>query len=78
MLALHLPNLPEFPIALHAGLRAGGVVTCASPLFTVPELADHLRRARARIVVTVGPLAETTRAAAEEAGTPRCSTWASC
>jgi acyl-CoA synthetase (AMP-forming)/AMP-acid ligase II len=67
VLALHLPNLPEFPIALHAGLRAGGVVTCASPLFTVRELADQLRRARARIVVTVGPLAETSRAAAAEA-----------
>ena len=68
VLALHLPNLPEFPIALHAGLRAGGVVTAASPLFTVPELADQLRRARARIVVTVGPLAETARTAAAEAG----------
>jgi acyl-CoA synthetase (AMP-forming)/AMP-acid ligase II len=64
VLALHLPNLPEFPIALHAGLRAGGVVTCASPLATVPELADQLQRARARIVVTVGPLAETAGAAA--------------
>ena len=68
VLALHLPNLPEYPIALHAALRAGGVVTCASPLSTVPELAGHLRRARARIVVTVGPLAETARAAAAEAG----------
>jgi acyl-CoA synthetase (AMP-forming)/AMP-acid ligase II len=70
VLALHLPNLPEFPIALHAGLRAGGVVTAASPLFTVPELGDQLRRARARIVVTVGPLADATRAAAAQAGTP--------
>ena len=68
VLALHLPNLPEFPLALHAGLRAGGVVTCASPLHTVRELADQLRRAKARIVVTVGPLAETSRAAAAEAG----------
>ena len=31
VLALHLPNLPEFPIALHAGLRAGGVVTLRQP-----------------------------------------------
>ena len=43
VLALHLPNLPEYPLALHAGLRAGGVVTCASPLYTVRELADQLR-----------------------------------
>ena len=64
VLALHLPNLPEFPLALHAALRAGGVVTTASPLFTVRELADQLRRAQARIVVTVGPLAATARDAA--------------
>ena len=68
VLALHLPNLPEFPIALHAGLCAGGVVSCASPLFTVPELVHQLRGAQARIVVTVGPLTETARAAAAEAG----------
>ncbi len=64
VLALHLPNLPEFPLALHGALRAGGVVTCASPLYTAHELADQLRRAQPRFVVSVGPLAETARAAA--------------
>jgi acyl-CoA synthetase (AMP-forming)/AMP-acid ligase II len=68
VLALHLPNLPEFPIALHAGLRAGGVVTAASPLYTVREMAHQLRGARPKLVVSVGPLAETARAAAAEAG----------
>ena len=68
VLALHLPNLPEFALALHAGLRAGGIVTLASPLFTVRELADQLRRARARVLVTAGPLAETATAAAAQAG----------
>jgi acyl-CoA synthetase (AMP-forming)/AMP-acid ligase II len=68
VLALHLPNLPEFPIALHAGLRAGAVVTAASPLYTVREVAHQLRGARPRLVVSVGPLAETARAAAAEAG----------
>ena len=34
VLALHLPNLPEFPMVLYGGLRAGGAVTPASPLFT--------------------------------------------
>ena len=67
VLALHLPNVPEFPIALHAALRAGGVVTTASPLFTARELSDQVRRAEARIVVTVGPLAATAREAAGEA-----------
>ena len=64
VLALHLPNLPEYPVALHGALRAGGAVTCASPLYTAHELADQVRRARPRFLVTVGPLAETAHAAA--------------
>jgi len=67
VLALHLPNLPEYPLALHGALRAGGVVTCASPLYTAHELAEQVRRARPRFVVSVGPLAETARAAAGDA-----------
>ena len=43
VLALHLPNLPEFPIVLYGGLRAGGAVTPTSPLFTAHELAHQLR-----------------------------------
>ena len=66
VLALHLPNLPEFPLALHGALRAGGIVTCASPLYTAHELADQLRRAQPRFVVSVGPLAETARAATDD------------
>jgi acyl-CoA synthetase (AMP-forming)/AMP-acid ligase II len=64
VLALHLPNLPEYALALHGALRAGGVVTCASPLYTAHELADQVRRARPRFIVSVGPLAATARAAA--------------
>ena len=40
----------------------------ASPLFTCGELADQLRRTRARSVITVGPLAEVAREAAAQAG----------
>jgi acyl-CoA synthetase (AMP-forming)/AMP-acid ligase II len=68
VLALHLPNLPEFPIVLCGGLRAGGAVSPASPLFTSGELATQLRRTRARIVITVGPLAAVAREAAVQAG----------
>jgi acyl-CoA synthetase (AMP-forming)/AMP-acid ligase II len=65
VIALHLPNLPEFPIALHGALRAGAVVTTASPLFTARELGDQLRRSQARLLVTAGgPLAATAREAA--------------
>src|SRR5687768_4379583 len=68
VLALHLPNIPEFPAVLHGGLRAGGSVSPASPLFTSGELATQLRRMRARIVITAGPLAAVAREAAAQAG----------
>jgi acyl-CoA synthetase (AMP-forming)/AMP-acid ligase II len=68
VLAMHLPNLPEFPLVLHAALRAGGTVTPASPLFTVDELAAQLHKAGADVLVTVAPLAETAAAAAARAG----------
>jgi acyl-CoA synthetase (AMP-forming)/AMP-acid ligase II len=68
VLALHLPNLPEFPIVLYGGLRAGAAVTTASPLFTAAELARQLRSAGAGILVTVGPLAAVARKAAVQAG----------
>ena len=68
VLALHLPNIPEFALVLHGGLRAGGAVSPASPLLTSGELAAQLRRTRARSVITVGPLAEVAREAAAQAG----------
>src|SRR5687768_3946355 len=68
VLALHLPNIPEFPMVLYGGLRAGGSVSPASPLFTSGELATQLRRMRARIVITAGPLAAVAREAAAQAG----------
>ena len=66
VLALHLPNLPEFPIALHGALRAGGVGH-ARRARSSPRASsrDQVRRARARILVTAGgPLAATAREAA--------------
>ena len=72
VIALHLPNLPEFPIALHGALRAGAVVTTVSPLFTARELGDQMRRSRARLIVTAGgPLAATAREAAGAGGRAR-------
>ena len=68
VLALHLPNLPEFPTVLYGGLRAGGAVAPASPLFTAGELARQLRSTGAGLVITVGPLAAVAREAAAQAG----------
>ena len=71
VLALHLPNLPEFPIALYGGLRAGGAVTPASPLFTAAELARQLRSTGAATLITAGPLAAVAREAAVQAARRR-------
>jgi acyl-CoA synthetase (AMP-forming)/AMP-acid ligase II/S-adenosylmethionine/arginine decarboxylase-like enzyme len=68
VLALHLPNIPEFPMILHGGLRAGGSVSPASPLFTAAELARQLRSTGAGLLITVGPLAGVAREAAAQAG----------
>ena len=68
VLALHLPNLPEFPMLLHGGLRAGGAVMPASPLLTAAELARELRSTGAGILVTAGPLAAVASEAATQAG----------
>jgi acyl-CoA synthetase (AMP-forming)/AMP-acid ligase II len=68
VLALHLPNIPEFPVVFHGALRAGGSVSPASPLFTAAELARQLRSTGAGLLITVGPLAAVAREAAVQAG----------
>jgi acyl-CoA synthetase (AMP-forming)/AMP-acid ligase II len=52
VLAMLAPNLPEYPIAYHAALLAGGAVVVLNPLDTVDDLATHLNEAGARFIVT--------------------------
>lgn len=66
--AILSPNLPEFPIAFHGVLRAGGATTTMNPLSSADELAHQLSDSGARFLLTVPPLLETARAAADEAG----------
>ena len=56
VLALMLPNVPEFVIAFHAAARLGGVVTPVNPLYRAENLAAQLRDSGARRVVTVPAL----------------------
>jgi acyl-CoA synthetase (AMP-forming)/AMP-acid ligase II len=53
VLAMLAPNVPEYPIAYHAGVLAGGAVMALNPLDTADDLAAHLTEAGARFVVTV-------------------------
>ena len=62
------PNLPEFPVAFHGVVRAGGVATTMNPLSSVDELAHQLSDSGARFLLTVPQLLETAREAADRAG----------
>ncbi|WP_329117516.1 4-coumarate--CoA ligase family protein [Streptomyces sp. NBC_01353] len=68
VLALHSPNTVLFPIAFYAATRAGASVTTVHPLSTAEEFAKQLRDSSARWIVTVSPLLEPARRAAELAG----------
>jgi acyl-CoA synthetase (AMP-forming)/AMP-acid ligase II len=66
--AHYAPNLPEYAVAFHGVATVGGINTTVNPLYTADELAAQLRDSGARLLVTVPPLLETARAAAERAG----------
>ncbi|MFJ5777588.1 4-coumarate--CoA ligase family protein [Streptomyces sp. NPDC093094] len=68
VLALHSPNTIAFPTAFYAATRAGASVTTVHPLATAEEFAGQLRDSAARWIVTVSPLLQTARRAAELAG----------
>jgi acyl-CoA synthetase (AMP-forming)/AMP-acid ligase II len=63
-----LPNLPEFAIAYHGALTAGGTVTTLSPLASAQEAAYQLTDTGARVLLTAPPFLEAAQAAAEQAG----------
>ncbi|MFJ7077788.1 4-coumarate--CoA ligase family protein [Streptomyces sp. NPDC098781] len=68
VLALHSPNTVAFPTAFYAATRAGASVTTVHPLATPDEFAKQLKDSGARWIVTVSPLLEAARRAAELAG----------
>ncbi|MDX3644126.1 4-coumarate--CoA ligase family protein [Streptomyces sp. MB09-02B] len=68
VLALHSPNTIAYPTAFYAATRAGATVTTVHPLATAGELAKQLQDSGASWIVTVSPLLETARAAAERVG----------
>jgi acyl-CoA synthetase (AMP-forming)/AMP-acid ligase II len=68
VLALHSPNTIAFPLAFYAATRAGASVTTAHPQATAEEFAKQLRDSAARWIITVSPLLQTARRAAELSG----------
>ncbi|MFJ2405531.1 4-coumarate--CoA ligase family protein [Streptomyces xanthochromogenes] len=68
VLALHSPNSVLYPVVFYGSTRAGAAVTTVHPLSTPEEFAKQLGDSSARWIVTVSPLLETARRAAELAG----------
>jgi long-chain acyl-CoA synthetase len=57
--ALMLPNVPQYPVAVAAILRAGYVVVNVNPLYTPRELEHQLKDSGARAIVVLENFAAT-------------------
>ncbi|MCK9515542.1 MAG: long-chain-fatty-acid--CoA ligase [Ottowia sp.] len=57
--ALMMPNVPQYPVAVAAVLRAGMVVVNVNPLYTSDELAHQLGDSGAKAIVIVENFAAT-------------------
>src|SRR6059036_1842305 len=68
VLGVFMPNAPEFALAFHGTLAAGGVVTTINSLCTVHDAAFQLRDARARFLVTVPPFMDRAGPVAQQLG----------
>ena len=68
VVAIYMPNLPEYALIFHGVLRANATNTTANPLYTAHELAHQLRDSGARMLFTIAPFLDTAREAAAEVG----------
>jgi long-chain acyl-CoA synthetase len=53
--AIHLPNCPQFLIAYHAILRAGGIAVPCNPLYVAREMEHQLNDSGAEAIITMTP-----------------------
>ncbi|MCK7495645.1 MAG: AMP-binding protein [Comamonadaceae bacterium] len=60
--ALMMPNLLQYPVALFGALRAGMVVVNVNPLYTPRELEHQLKDSGAAAIVVLENFAHTLRA----------------
>jgi acyl-CoA synthetase (AMP-forming)/AMP-acid ligase II len=68
VVAIYMPNLPEYAVIFHGVIRANATNTTANPLYTSHELAHQLTDSGARMLFTIAPFLDTARKAAEEVG----------
>ncbi|KAI9369551.1 hypothetical protein BJX61DRAFT_137066 [Aspergillus egyptiacus] len=68
--ALFSPNTIWYPVAMLAAVRAGGVISGASPAYNIEEMAYALKTGRAKFLMTVPSSMDVAIPAAREAGIP--------
>ncbi|RZC35995.1 AMP-binding domain containing protein [Asbolus verrucosus] len=56
VIALLLPNIPEFPLAVLGALQAGLIVTTLNPVYTQEEICRQLADSSAKALVTLNSL----------------------
>ena len=56
-IALQMPNIQQYPIAVYAALRAGLVIVNVNPLYTPRELRHQLKDSGAKILVVLANVA---------------------
>lgn len=58
-IGLILPNIPEYVVAIHAGMAAGLTVTFANPLYTEDEIGRQFQSSEVKCIITIPPLLDT-------------------
>ena len=66
--AFFMPNVPEYAVAFHGAVAAGGRCTTANPRYTARELGRQLADSRAKLLLTAPPFLDVARQAAAQAG----------
>ena len=66
--AIFMPNVPEYAVAFHGAVAAGGRCTTANPRYTARELGYQLADSRATLLLTVPSFLDVARQAAAQAG----------
>ncbi len=69
--AIQMPNLVQYPVAVFGVLRAGGVVVNTNPLYTVREMVHQFNDAGVRLVVALANFADRLAAALPQTGIER-------
>lgn len=67
-IAIMMPNLLQYPIALFGALRAGLVVVNTNPLYTDRELEHQLKDSGAKAIVILANFAHTLESVLDDAG----------